>query len=131
MFQISRCEIPTTVFCVNCFQNSGTVENHHLNVRCKFCVQHDNTIFKFWTSKAVYNKACKKYAILHVKVTSKQRVIISIMTGNIMYSGRISRYVLLSYWTLLRIVQNSNKTKTLLVQIQKNSKVSSEVRLVV
>ena len=118
MFQISRCEIHTTVNCVNCFQNSCNVENHHLNFRCKFYVQHDNTIFKFWTSKAVCNKACKKYAILHVKETSNQRVIISIITGNIMYSGKISRCILLSYCTLIRIVQNSNKTKTFLVQIQ-------------
>ena len=93
MFQISRFEIHSTFNCMNCFQNSGNVENHHLNYRCQFCTQHDHTIFINWTSKAVYNQVCVKYVILHVKTASQQRLIISIMTGNIMYSGRISRYV--------------------------------------
>ena len=66
-----------------------------------------------------HNKACYFYAIFHVKTASQQRVIISIITGNIIYICKISRYVLLSYCTLLRIVQNSNKTKTILIQIQK------------
>jgi len=105
-----------------CFQNSGNVENHHLNYGCQFCAQHDHKFFINWTSKAVYSKACVKYAIFHVKAASQQRVIISIMTGNIIYIRKISRYVLLSYCTLLRIVQNSNKTKTFLVQIQKTRK---------
>jgi len=69
--------------------------------------------------KVVYDKACVEYAILHVKASSQQRVIMSIMTGNIMYMHKISRYILLSYCTLLRIVQNRNKTKTILVRIQK------------
>ena len=122
MLQISRLEIHTAVNRANCFQNSGNVENHHLNFRCQFCTQHDDKIFKFWTSQAVYNKACVNDAILHVIAASQQRVIISMMTGNIIYNREISRYVLLSYRTLLHIVQNSNKTKTLLVQIQKTQK---------
>ena len=105
-----------------CFQNSGNVENHHLNYGCLFCAQHNHTIFINWTSKGVYNKACKKCAIFYVKTTSQQRVIISIMTRNIIWTRKISGYVLLSYCTLLRIVQNSNKTKTFLVQIQKTRK---------
>ena len=75
-----------------CFQNSGNVENHHLNYRCQFCTQHDYVIFKNWTLKAVYHKACVEYTILHVKAASQQRVIISIMTGNIMYIRKISRW---------------------------------------
>ena len=73
-----------------CFQNSGNVENHHLNYGRQFCAQHDYKFFINWTSKAVYNKACVKYAILHVKAASQQRVIISVMTGNIIYIRKIS-----------------------------------------
>ena len=94
-----------------CFQNSGNVENNHLNCACHCCAQHDDTIFINWNSKAVYDKACVKYAIFHVKEASQQRVIISIITLNIMYTPKIFRYVLLSYCTLLRILQNSNKAK--------------------
>jgi len=65
-----------------CFQNSGCVENHRLNNGCHFCAQHDHKFFIDWTSKG-YSKACVKYAIFHVKAASKQRIIISIMTRNI------------------------------------------------
>ena len=58
-----------------CFQNSGNVENHHLNYICKFCTHHDHTIFKNWTSQAVYHRACYLYAIFYVKAASLQRVI--------------------------------------------------------
>jgi len=105
-----------------CFQNSGNVEIHHLNDECQFCAQHDHKNFINWTSKVVYHKACVNYAIFHVKAASQQRVIISIMTGNIIQFRKIYRYVLLSYCTLLRIMQDSNKTKTFLVQIQKTRK---------
>jgi len=76
-----------------CFRNSGNVENDHLNCACQCCAQHDDRFLMNWNSKAVYNKACAKYAILHVKAGSQQRIIISIMTGNIMYIRKISRYV--------------------------------------
>ena len=118
-FYISRFEIDTALNCTICSQNSSNVENHHLNYICQSCAHCDYTIFKIWTSKAVQDKTCYLYAIFHVKKASQQRVIISIITGNIIYIRKISRYVLLSYCTLLRIVQNSNKTKTFLVQIQK------------
>jgi len=76
----------------------------------------------FWTSKALKNKACVDYVIFFVQSASKQRVIICIITANIVYTDKISRYVLLSRCTLLRIVQNSSKTKTFLVQIHKTRK---------
>ena len=63
-----------------CFHSSGNVENHHLNCACQCCAQHNDKFFIIWTSKAVYDKACVKYAILHVKAASQKRVIISIMT---------------------------------------------------
>ena len=109
-----------------CFQNSGNVENHHLNYRCQFCTQRDRTIFKNWTSKAVYHKACVKYAILHVTAASQQRVIISIMTENIMYIHKISRYVLLSYCTCCVSCKIATR-QNILGTNSKNSKASSEV----
>jgi len=66
MLQISRFEIHITVNCVNCFQNSGNVENYHLNVRCQCYAQHDKKICNIWTLQAVYNKACENDAILQV-----------------------------------------------------------------
>jgi len=55
--------------------------------------QHKDEIFINWNSKAVYNKACMNHAIFDVKATSQQRVMISLMTGNIIYIRKISRYV--------------------------------------
>ena len=78
----------------------------------------------------MYNKAYMNHAIFDVKAASQQRVMISLMTGNIIYIRKISRYVQLSNCTLLRIVQNSNKTKKIGTNTN-NSKASSEVRLVV
>jgi len=105
--------------CTICSQNSSNVENHHLNYICQSCAHYDDTIFKNWTFKAVQDKTCYVYAIFYVKAAWQQRVIIPIITENIIYIRKISRHGLLWYCTLLRIVQNSNKAKTFLVQIQK------------
>jgi len=72
----------------------------------------------FLTSKALKNKACVDYVIFFGQAASKQRVIIMMHNYSIIYSDKISRYVLLSRCTFLRIVQNSSKTETFLVQIQ-------------
>ena len=118
-FYISRFEIYTALNCTICSQNSSNVENHHLNYICQSCAHYDDTIFKNWTFKAVQDKTCYVYAIFYVKAAWQQRVIIPIITENIIYIRKISRHGLLWYCTLLRIVQNSNKAKTFLVQIQK------------
>ena len=65
---ISRFEIHTAVNCVICFANSSNVENHLLNDECQCCALHDHKIFKIWTFRPVYDKACVNDAIFHVTV---------------------------------------------------------------
>ena len=67
MLQISRFEIHTAFNGMICFHNSSNVENHYLNCACQCCAKHDGKFFINGNEKAVFNKACLEYAILHVK----------------------------------------------------------------
>jgi len=66
MIWISRFEIPTAYNCMICFQNSGNVENEHLNWWQEYFSQYEIIFAIFWSMQAFWHKACTEYAIFDV-----------------------------------------------------------------
>jgi len=84
-----------------------------------------NVIEIFCSMQVLQQKACTEYAIFVVKAALQQRIIISFKQVNIIYRTWISQAGYLSYCTLFRILQNSNKTKNIVGTNANNSKSAS------
>ena len=79
----------------------------------------------FCNLQVLQQKACTEYAIFVVKAALRQRIMISFKQVNIIYCTQISQAGYLSYCTLFRILQNSNKTKNIVGTNANNSKSAS------